>query len=28
LGNLFSSHPATEARVEALLQLERQLISR
>ena len=27
LGNLFSSHPATEARVEALLQLERQLIS-
>jgi heat shock protein HtpX len=24
LGNLFSSHPATEARVEALLQLERQ----
>jgi heat shock protein HtpX len=25
LGNLFSSHPATEARVEALLQLERQL---
>ena len=28
LGNLFSSHPATEARVEALLQLESQLISR
>jgi len=28
LGNLFSSHPATDARVEALLQLERQLISR
>ncbi|MBS9383049.1 MAG: M48 family metalloprotease [Dolichospermum sp. BR01] len=28
LGNLFSSHPATEARVEALLELERQLISR
>ena len=28
LGNLFSSHPATEARVEALLQLEGQLISR
>ncbi|MTJ12092.1 zinc metalloprotease HtpX [Anabaena sp. UHCC 0187] len=28
LGNLFSSHPATEVRVEALLQLERQLISR
>jgi heat shock protein HtpX len=27
LGNLFSSHPATEARVEALLQLEGQLIS-
>ncbi|WP_071191901.1 zinc metalloprotease HtpX [Trichormus sp. NMC-1] len=28
LGNLFSSHPATEARVAALLQLEGQLISR
>ena len=28
LGNLFSSHPATEARVEALLQLEGQLVSR
>ena len=28
LGNLFSSHPAAEARVEALLQLESQLISR
>ncbi|BAZ84355.1 zinc metalloprotease HtpX [Dolichospermum compactum] len=28
LGNLFSSHPVTEARVEALLQLEGQLISR
>jgi heat shock protein HtpX len=28
LGNLFSSHPATEARVEALLQLEGQVISR
>lgn len=27
LGNLFSSHPATEARVEALLQLERQVIT-
>jgi len=27
LGNLFSSHPATEARVEALLQLERQIIT-
>ncbi|MTJ10221.1 MULTISPECIES: M48 family metalloprotease [unclassified Anabaena] len=28
LGNLFSSHPATEARVEALLQLEGQVIGR
>ncbi|BAZ29754.1 heat shock protein X [Cylindrospermum sp. NIES-4074] len=28
LGNLFSSHPATEARVEALLKLEQQLINR
>ena len=27
LGNLFSSHPATAARVEALLQLERQVIT-
>jgi heat shock protein HtpX len=28
LGNLFSSHPATEARVEALLKIEQQLINR
>jgi len=28
LGNLFSSHPATEARVKALLELESQLMSR
>jgi heat shock protein HtpX len=27
LGNLFSSHPATEARVEALLKIERELAS-
>jgi heat shock protein HtpX len=28
LGNLFSSHPATEARVQALLKLEQELITR
>ncbi|NMG09233.1 zinc metalloprotease HtpX [Brasilonema sp. UFV-L1] len=28
LGNLFSSHPSTEARIEALLKLEQELLSR